>query len=83
MKQAASIEHIGDDDVNGKWVSTVWLGIDHNYFGGTPLLFETMVFENRESGIDLYCERHSSWGAAKEGHKKAVQWAKDKEKRDE
>lgn len=25
-------------------VSTVFLGLDHNYFGGPPLLFETMVF---------------------------------------
>lgn len=27
-----------------KWVSTVWLGLNHNYSGGTPLIFETMVF---------------------------------------
>jgi hypothetical protein len=28
-----------------KWVSTVWLGLDHNFFsGGAPLIFETMVF---------------------------------------
>lgn len=26
------------------FVSTVFLGIDHNYFGGRPLLFETMSF---------------------------------------
>lgn len=29
---------------DGKEVSTVWLGLDHNYFGGPPLIFETMVF---------------------------------------
>lgn len=25
-------------------VSTVWLGIDHNFLGGTPIIFETMLF---------------------------------------
>ena len=28
-------------------VSTVWLGLNHNYFGGPPLIFETMVFTLR------------------------------------
>ena len=31
-------------------VSTVWLGIDHGFGSGTPILFETMVF----SGNDRY-----------------------------
>lgn len=34
---------VQQDDVNGYFVSTVFLGLDHNYFGGDPLLFETMV----------------------------------------
>lgn len=25
-------------------LSTVWLGIDHNFCGGAPLIFETMAF---------------------------------------
>jgi hypothetical protein len=29
----------------GERVSTVWLGIDHSFFGGPPLIFETMAFE--------------------------------------
>jgi hypothetical protein len=28
-------------------VSTVWLGIDHAWLGGPPILFETMVFGGR------------------------------------
>ncbi len=28
-------------DIN---VSTVFLGIDHSFIGGTPVLFETMIF---------------------------------------
>ncbi len=34
-----------------KWVSTVWLGLDHNFaLGGPPLIFETMVFGPRDLG---------------------------------
>lgn len=29
------------------WVSTVWLGIDHGWGEGPPLIFETMVFSGR------------------------------------
>lgn len=29
-------------------ISTVFLGIDHNWFGGEPHLFETMVFPDCE-----------------------------------
>ena len=28
----------------GEKLSTVWLGLDHSFFGGRPLLFETMLF---------------------------------------
>ncbi len=75
--QNRNISHIGNDDVNGKWVSTVWLGIDHDHFHQEPLLFETMVFPSRASGRDLYCERYSSWQDAVDGHQRAIQWVKD------
>lgn len=30
---------------NGRyWISTVWLGLDHSWGDGPPLIFETMVF---------------------------------------
>jgi hypothetical protein len=29
---------------DGKWVSTVWLGLDHSFGGGERQIFETMVF---------------------------------------
>jgi hypothetical protein len=29
-------------------VSTVWLGLDHNWGGGRPLIFETMAFTFRD-----------------------------------
>ena len=31
---------IGDDIINEKHISTVWLGLDHNHFGGRPLWLE-------------------------------------------
>ncbi len=35
-------EHIGESQV-----STIFLGIDHNYADGPPLLWETMVFSGK------------------------------------
>jgi len=47
-------------------VSTVFLGLDHNWRGGRPLLFETMAFWHGEGG-DLE-ERCSTWLQAEEQH---------------
>lgn len=36
---------VGDDDVGDYHISTIFLGLDHNYDNkGLPILFETMVF---------------------------------------
>lgn len=32
--------------VGNYWVSTVWLGLDHGFGRGAPLIFETMVFNH-------------------------------------
>lgn len=69
-------KHVAEETVNGKHVSTVWLGLNHNYFGGVPLIFETMIFEE-DSSSDIYCERYSTWDEALEGHKKAIHWVKN------
>ena len=54
------------DDVNGAEVSTVFLGIDHNFSShGPPLLFETMVFFD---GNDVEAQRYATWDAAVAGH---------------
>jgi hypothetical protein len=50
-------------------VSTVFLGLDHSFGMGPPLLFETMVFGGKHDG-DM--ERYSTWEEAKAGHKKMV-----------
>ena len=47
-------------------VSTVFLGLDHAFFGGPPLLFETMAFWHGEGGYEQ--ERCSTWLQAQEQH---------------
>lgn len=51
-------------------VSTVFLGLDHSFGGGEPLLFETMIFGGEH---DQYQDRYSTWDEAAEGHKKACE----------
>lgn len=50
-------------------VSTVFLGLDHNFSGGVPILFETMIFGGEHDG---YQERYATWEEAEAGHKQAV-----------
>ncbi len=67
---------VGGDIIKEKFVSTVWLGLDHRINGGRPLLFETMVFEEHRAGHDIYCQRYSTWDEAVAGHEHAIQWVK-------
>ncbi len=50
-------------------VSTVFLGLDHSWDGGPPLLFETMIFGGAHND---YQERYSTWEEAEKGHAEAV-----------
>lgn len=56
---------------DGRWVSTVWLGLDHSFGSGPPLIFETMVF-NSKGGDENYCERYSTEAEAVAGHQRVV-----------
>lgn len=43
------------DFEDGSWLSTIFLGLDHNYgFGGPPILFESMVFSATLKEVDLF-----------------------------
>jgi hypothetical protein len=68
-----------------KWVSTVFLGLDHDFhFRGPPILFETMAFQHEGRMVSFFGgepepvpetlgqERYSSWDDAEIGHKAAV-----------
>lgn len=50
-------------------VSTVFLGLDHNYCGGPPICFETMVFGGKHND---YQERYATWAEAERGHRRIV-----------
>jgi hypothetical protein len=49
------------------WVSTVFLGIDHQFGDGPPLVFESMVFGGPK---DQYMDRYSSYDDALMGHRR-------------
>ncbi len=55
-----------NDDVH---VSTVFLGMNHQYGDSPPLLFETMIFGGAH---DDYQERCSTFEEAEAGHARAV-----------
>lgn len=57
-------------------ISTVWLGLDHNFGEGEPLIFETMVFPGEGTGDDGWADtlrrRYPDEMAAKLGHEETV-----------
>jgi hypothetical protein len=53
-------------------VSTVWLGLDHGFFQGDPIIFETMMFRGETPRALDYQERYCSLAAAQLGHASAV-----------
>ena len=63
---------------DGKRVSTVFLGLNHNWGEGAPLIFETMVFPSETEWDDLDMDRYSTEKEAIKGHKKMVKKWTDK-----
>jgi hypothetical protein len=61
--------HVANDVIGDVRVSTVFLGLDHNFGGGRPLLFETMIFGGAEDG---YQNRCSTWDEAEAMHRAAL-----------
>lgn len=54
------------DEIDDIMISTVFLGLDHNYLpDGPPILFETMVFVG---GDGEQCQRYATWDEAAVGH---------------
>lgn len=56
---------IGRDEVDGVRISTVFLGIDHQFGDGPPILWETMVFGGP---LDQEQDRYATRAAATRGH---------------
>jgi len=57
---------------DGKWVSTVWLGLNHSWGIDPPLIFETMVFSSEENLRDLATLRYATLKEAEDGHNEVV-----------
>lgn len=71
---------VGRDEIEGRdlEVSTVFLGLDHSWGGGEPILFETMVLREAGGGLeDLYMERSSTWERAANTHERVVAGVRD------
>ena len=54
------------DIIGDSTVSTVFLWIDHNFSGGQPVLFETMIFGGKYDGEQF---RYQNYENAASGHK--------------
>jgi hypothetical protein len=63
--------YIGNDVVNGKHISTVFIGIDRGGIPNTPLLYETMVFDEGGSD-DNYCQFSYTYEEALLTHESVV-----------
>lgn len=64
-------KRVANHDGDTFQVSTVWLGLDHSYDGGPPLIFESMVFGHRHP-LDQVQRRYSTEAEALAGHKTLV-----------
>ena len=64
---------VDNTEVGDLRISTVFLGLDHRFFGdGPPILFETMIFGGP---LNMSQWRYASWDDAETGHKAAVRRA--------
>src|SRR6476646_6845896 len=69
-----SDRQIGDDKIGKTRVSTVFLGIDHNFYGSSgPLLFQTLIFDGPLAD-EMW--RYATYAEAERGHQEAVTQAR-------
>lgn len=66
--------HVGKDEIGGVRVSTVFLGIDHQFGKGPPILWETMIFGGQHNEAQ---SRYASHDDALKGHQVALERVKD------
>ncbi|MGE4195979.1 MAG: hypothetical protein AB7G11_02500 [Phycisphaerales bacterium] len=65
----------------GVFVSTVFLGLDHNFEGhGPPVLFETMILAPSEHPLSDWTDRYATWDEAEAGHARAVKLVEESRK---
>lgn len=59
------------DTIGQYKVSTVFLGLDHNFSEGPPLLWETMIFGRGK--LNLYMRRYETKDEAVVGHSETIE----------
>ncbi len=65
--------HVADEKIGDVRVSTVFLGLDHSFGDGPPLLFETMIFGGP---LDQEQDRCTTWDEAERMHAVMVERVK-------
>lgn len=73
---AVGTRRVARDRIGDAEVSTVFLGIDHSFGQGPPLIFETMIFGGQH---DQDQWRYSTWDEAVAGHQAAVELVRSDE----
>jgi len=73
-RKTVGYDKLKDPNGDDVCVSTVFLGLDHSWNGGKPILWETMIFGGKND--QAYQERYSSYEDALEGHQKAINFIK-------
>lgn len=73
MEEGSTV--LKQEDVGAYRVSTVFLGIDHSFGRGKPLLFETMIFTSEKDPTE-YQRRCATWNGAIAQHLEACKEAK-------
>jgi hypothetical protein len=64
------VDRWGEWDAEGELVvSTVWMGINHRFGPGPPLIFETMIFGEPYHNE---CMRYATESEAREGHRRSA-----------
>jgi hypothetical protein len=67
--------HVRQDTIGKVRISTVFLGLDHQWHPNErPLLFETMIFGGEH---DEYQDRYTTWEEAERGHEEALNMVKN------
>jgi hypothetical protein len=66
-------KRVASTTVGRYWISTVWLGYNHAFGDGPPIIFETMVFSNETGWDDLDMERYYTEEEALAGHAAMVE----------
>lgn len=65
FKSNSDARRVANEEVGHARVSTVFLGLDHSFGSGQPMIFETLVFGGPHDG-DM--ERCTTWAEAEAQH---------------